>query len=97
MYKYKKKLTLILLVICLGFMALLVRLGYIYFNMSNDINQKAFDLWSRDIPIEGQRGNIYDRKGRFIVGNKLAPSVAIIKRQIEDNNQVASFLSELLD
>lgn len=97
MYKYKKKLTLILLVICLGFMALLVRLGYIYFNMSNDINQKAFDLWSRDIPIEGQRGNIYDRKGRLIVGNKLAPSVAIIKRQIEDKNQVASFLSEVLD
>ena len=94
---FKKRITIILLFICLAFVSLLLRLGYIYLNMSDYVNEKALSLWSREIPVEGQRGNIYDRNGKLIVGNKLAPSIAIIKRQIVDIDKTAKFLSNVLN
>lgn len=54
-------------------------------------------MWSRDIPITATRGNIYDRNGKLIVGNKLVLSVAIISKQIDNVNLTAERLSEALE
>ena len=56
----------------------------------------AYDQWTRDVPIEGKRGDIYDRNGKLIVVNSLSPSVAVIKRQITDVDYVANQLSNIL-
>ena len=45
------------------------RLIYINIGMSDFINKKAYEQWSRDIPINSGRGKIYDRNGKLIVGN----------------------------
>lgn len=67
------------------------------FYLVDEIAPMAYDQWTRDIPIEGKRGNIYDRNGKLIVGNMLSPSVAIIKRQIIDTEYVATNLSNILE
>ena len=67
------------------------------FYLSEKIAPMAYDQWTRDIPIEGKRGNIYDRNEKLIVGNSLSPSVAIIKRQIKDKEYVANELSRILN
>ena len=56
-----------------------------------------YDQWTRDVHIEGKRGDIYDRNGKLIVGNSLSPSVAVIKRQIKDKDYVVKQLSSILD
>ena len=67
------------------------------FFLSDKIAPMAYDQWTRDIPIEGKRGNIYDRNGKLIVGNSLSPSVAIIKRQVKDKEKVIYELSRILN
>ena len=67
------------------------------FFLTNKIAPMAYDQWTRDVPIEGKRGDIYDRNGKLIVGNSLSPSVAVIKRQIKDKDYVVKQLSSILD
>ena len=96
-YLIKKRVIIFLFVIILSCLILTIRLGYVIFYLVDEIAPMAYDQWTRDIPIEGKRGNIYDRNGRLIVGNMLSPSVAIIKRQITDTEYVATNLSNILE
>jgi len=81
----------------IGIASIVFKLSYIQFIDYNFINQRALDLWARQVPIYGKRGNIYDRNGQLIVGNQLAPSLAVIPRQIENKNEVANFLADVLN
>ncbi len=67
------------------------------FFLSEKLTPQAFLSWSREIPIEGKRGNIYDRNGQLIVGNMLAPSVATINKQVTNKEDTAKKLSIILD
>lgn len=99
MYKdflVKKRIIIFLYICGLLSLILVVRLFYVVFFMSNVVNPLAYDQWTREIPIEGKRGNIYDRNGKLIVGNMLSPSVAVIKKQVKDKELVANELSRIL-
>lgn len=72
-------------------------MGFITFFSANDINLKAYDLWSREIPISTSRGLILDRNGNVIVGNELCYTVCSINRQIKDVDKTASILGEILE
>ena len=76
---------------------LLVRLNYLVFGLSSKISPLALAEWTREVPIEGKRGNIYDRNGKLIVGNSLTPSVAIIRSQIKEREKVIKELAKILD
>lgn len=92
----KRIIIFIILIFTVGFI-LTVRLGYVMFYLTNKISPMAYNQWTRDVPIEGKRGNIYDRNGNLIVGNSLSPSVAVIKRQIKDKEFVTEQLSTILN
>jgi len=81
----------------IGIASIVFKLTYIQFIDYNFINQRALDLWARQVPIYGKRGNIYDRNGQLIVGNQLAPSLAVIPRQVQNKNEVAIFLADVLN
>lgn len=53
-------------------------------------------LWSRNLPIEGERGTIYDQNGKELVSNVTTTSVVIIPVQVTDKEKVANSLSEIL-
>lgn len=93
----EKRLRFLMLMFVVLVLVLVFRLAFVQFVSGEEITEKALELWSRNIPVEGQRGTIYDRKGRPIVNNKLAPSVAVIPRQITNKEEVAQFLSEVLN
>ncbi len=50
----------------------------------------------RIIPIEGPRGNIYDRNGEVLVSNILCFDVVAIYNEIRDMRRVASVLQDIL-
>ena len=75
---------------------IILRLSYLKVIASDEYYLKALELWTRDAPIEGRRGIIYDRKGRVIVGNKLAPTLVVIPKQITDKEMVSKALSKIL-
>ena len=93
----KKRIVLFILLVFILGVILIIRLGYVMFYLTNKIAPMAYEQWTRDIPIEGKRGNIYDRNGNLIVGNSLSPSVAVIKRQITNKEYVIEQLSTILN
>ena len=99
MYKdflVKRRILIFLLICGILSLILIVRLFYVVIFMSDKVNELAYDQWTREIPIEGKRGNIYDRNGKLIVGNMLSPSVAVIKRQVTNKELVIKKLSSIL-
>ncbi|MCL2522019.1 MAG: penicillin-binding transpeptidase domain-containing protein [Erysipelotrichales bacterium] len=93
----KKRIISLFIIIMIGIASIVFKLTYIQFIDYNFINQRALDLWARQVPIYGKRGNIYDRNGQLIVGNQLAPSLAVIPRQVQNKNEVAIFLADVLN
>jgi len=79
------------------FIALLVRLFYLQVINPSEITRHAEAMWSRNLPIEGQRGIIYDRNRNVLVNNVVAPSVIVIPRQVTQRDQVTSILAEILE
>ncbi len=93
----QKRIAIFFIIIVICFSSIFIRLGYITFIMSDSISPKAFLSWSREVPIEGSRGNIYDRNGELIVGSMLAPSVASINKQVTNKDETAILLADILD
>lgn len=78
------------------FIFLTVKLFFIQIINGPEYQQKAMDQWTRDVPVPSRRGTIYDRNGKELVTN--APAYQIYARPVDVNNkeEVASTLSEIL-
>ncbi|WP_158735455.1 stage V sporulation protein D [Alteribacillus sp. YIM 98480] len=92
----RKRLFFVLIAGGLAIMILLIRLGYVQFSMGEWLTELAEDSWSRDVPFEAERGEIIDRNGEVLATNVSAPSVLAVPRQIEDPEDAAQKLAEVL-
>lgn len=61
------------------------------------LNDLASDLWSRNLPIEADRGKIYDRNGVVLADNVTTTSLVLIPSQIKDKKYATEKLSEILN
>lgn len=91
-----KRVVLIYIITIIGFVALIVRLSYVKIIKGQDYYSLALDLWTRTAPTKGVRGNIYDRNGNLIVGSYLAPTVVCIPKQVENKDETANTLANIL-
>ena len=64
-----RRMKITLLIILFIFIVIILRVFYIQVIDYQKLNQKATDLWSRNLPIKADRGIIYDRSGVIIVDN----------------------------
>lgn len=96
-FSLKRRLLFFFLVAILLFSAILVRLGYVQFFLGDMLTRKAEDSWSRDIPFEGQRGDIVDARGVKLATNQSAPTIFVVPRQIENPILTARKLANVLD
>lgn len=95
--KFAVRVLIIYYIVLMAFTCLVIRLGYIKLTMNEEYYHKALELWTRTAPVEGARGNIYDRNGKLIVGSVLSPTLICIPSQINDKDYVAETLSNILD
>ena len=63
----------------------------------NKLKSGANDLWSRELPIEGDRGIIYDRNLEPLATNLTTTSLVLIPNQIKNKELVSLKLSEILN
>lgn len=94
--KFAMRVLIIYYLVIMAFSCLIIRLSYIKISMNDEYYLKALELWTRTAPIEGARGNIYDRNGKLIVGSILRPTLICIPSQISDKDYVSEELSEIL-
>lgn len=78
------------------FIAILTKVGIVVFSKGEDYIERAYDLWTRNIPVSLKRGRIFDCNGKLIVGNTYAPSISIIPKQVKDKEYTINYLSTVL-
>lgn len=92
----KKRIKVLNFFIILIFIIIFIKLLFVKTIKHNEYYQKALDLWTRNAPVIGGRGNIYDRNGNLIVGNSLTPTIITIPKQVEDIDKTSLIISNIL-
>ena len=85
-----------LLILCISII-IVIRVFYIQVIEYDKLSALAESLWSRKLSIGADRGEIYDRNGKVLATNLTTTSLIVIPNQIENKEEVAKALSEILD
>ena len=92
----QKRLLLLIGVVALIFFALFGRLFFIQIIEGGWLQSKATEQWTRDLPLEAQRGNIYDASGNILATSYTSYDVYVRASNVQDAAGVASVLSQNL-
>ena len=95
--KIDERIKVLFLIILLLFILIIIRVFYIQVFDYKKLNEYASDLWSRDLPIEANRGLILDRNGVVLADNLTTTSLVLIPNQIKDKEEVTKQLADILN
>ncbi|MDD7389102.1 MAG: penicillin-binding transpeptidase domain-containing protein [Lachnospiraceae bacterium] len=59
--------------------------------------EEAADVQQRERAIKAARGEIYDRRGTLLAGNRTVCTVSVVHNQVEEPEQVIDRLTEILE
>ncbi|WP_342560471.1 penicillin-binding transpeptidase domain-containing protein [Psychrobacillus sp. FSL W7-1457] len=79
------------------FLAVAGKLIQLQFFQFSELTTKAKESWDRELPYASERGNILDRNGEVIVGNKLSPTLFYMPSQNKEPEKVAKEIAPLLE
>ena len=91
-----KRIKIVLVVIMFVFLLIVLKVFYIEVIQYKKLNTLASGVWSRNLPIEADRGRIYTIDGEIVAGNLTTTSLVFIPNQIKNKDIVASKISEIL-
>ncbi len=77
------------------FLFVILRLLYVQVVWGEELQVKALDQWTRNIPVLARRGQITDRNGVVLATNSKTYTVFVRPRAVSDVSKVASVLSEI--
>ena len=92
-----QRIKIFVIGIFIVFIVIILKVFYIQVFEYDKLNDLANDLWSRNLPIEADRGKIYDRNGVVLADNITTTSLVLIPNQIEDKKEVTEKLSKILN
>ena len=96
--KIDKRIKIVLLVVLFCFVLIVSKVFYIQVIQNGKLNKLANALWSRNLPIEADRGKIFTSDNVVIADNLTTTSLVLIPNQISSDmkEKVASSLAEIL-
>lgn len=94
-----KRIRIVLMVVIICFILIIGKVFYIQVIDYNKLNEYANNLWSRNLPIEADRGKITTADGTIIADNLTTVSLIFIPNQIphEKKEEIAITISKILD
>lgn len=95
--KIDERIKVTFLVMLLLFIFIILRVFYIQIFDYKKLNSYASNLWSRDLPIEANRGLILDRNGVVLADNLTTTSLILIPNQIKDKEKATKELAKILN
>ncbi len=93
----KKRISLMLFWLMVGCLILWARLFYLQVIRGEAIYNMALSQRLRPIPVDGPRGDIFDRNGVLLAGSEELASVYAIPAEIKDKEKMARLLCEILN
>ncbi len=92
-FSMQKRLLAMLVLLISIFIALFGRLFYLQVVNAKFLQEKAEEQWTRDLPINAERGMIYDRNGIVLAVSYTTYDIYVRHSNVKDENAVARLLS----
>ena len=92
-----KRIKIVLLIIIFIFIVITCKVFYIQVIEYDKLNSLANSLWSRNLPVAANRGEIYTSDGTLIAGNETSVSLYVIPNQIKNKEIVIKDLARILN
>ncbi len=93
----RKRLLAVGIAVAILFCFLIGRFFYVQVVWQEELNYRALDQWTREIPIVAKRGEITDRNGVVLAGNTAAYTVFARSNAVKDKVATAKLLAQTLD
>ena len=91
------RIKIIMLIILFFLILIIGKIFYIQVFSYDKLNKYANSLWSRNLPIEANRGKIYDRNGVVLADNITTTSLVLIPNQIINKEETAKLIAPILN
>lgn len=93
-----KRIRIVLLIVIFCFALIIGKVFYIQVVDYDKLNEYANNLWSRNLPIEADRGRIMTADGTVIADNLTTVSLVFIPNQIDDSKkeEIAMKIADIL-
>ena len=94
-----KRIKIVFLIIIICFILIIGKVFYIQVINYEKLNEYANNLWSRNLPIEADRGRIKTSEGTIIADNLTTVSLVFIPNQIDKDKkeEIARKIASILD
>ena len=92
-----ERMRFVLLIIIFLFIIIVFKVFYIQVISYDKLHSYATSLWSRNLPLESNRGIIYDADGEVLAGNVTTTSLVLIPSQIDEKEKTANLLANVLN
>ena len=94
-----KRINIVLFIIIFCFILIIAKIFYIQVIEYDKLNELANGLWSRNLPIESDRGKITTSDGTIIADNLTTVSLVFIPNQIDESKkeEIATTIAEILE
>lgn len=90
------RIRYVFLIVIIVLIIAIARVFYIQVFSYEKLSTLAESLWSRELPISADRGEIVDRNGEVLATNITTTSLVVIPNQIVDKEDAAKKISEIL-
>lgn len=95
-FSVKKRLLTITMLVTFIFVVLIFRLLFLTVIDSKDLQAKALDQWTRDVPTTATRGNIFDSNGLVLATTKTQYTVYLRPNSVVNKEKTAKVLADVL-
>lgn len=93
----KRRLFAILMLITFIFLIVFGKLFYIQVVQGKDLQARALDQWTRDVPMQAERGSILDINGVELAGCDTTYTLYVRPNSMTSAENTASAISSILD
>ena len=91
------RIRLFFVIVIFLFLTIIIKVIYIQVFQYDKLSSLSSDLWSRNLPIESDRGKIYDRNGVVLADNVTTTSLVLIPNQIKEKERAIKEISKILN
>ena len=95
--KIDMRIKVVFLILFTLFIFIILRVFYVQMIDYKKLNEYASNLWSRNLPLEADRGLILDRNGIVLADNLTTTSLVLIPNQIKNKKKTTKLLADILD
>ena len=95
--KIDERIKIVFIILLILFLFIILRVFYVQMIDYKKLNKYASDLWSRDLPLEADRGLILDRNGVVLADNLTTTSLVLIPNQIKNKKKTTKLLADILE